>query len=280
MGPCPPGLTLDRKDNNKGYNPKNCRWAARRQQNRNTRANRRVLFRGRRLLISDLAREYCVPLPRVLARLKRGWSPEDAVTVPAGARHTNARLLTLNGETHCIADWARKVGINCATLSRRLATGSPLRQALTSPISQKRKSRILLFRGREQTLQDWARQLKIPPQRISQRLNQLHWSVEEALTTPVGAPRKTTHWVVLDGQRMGITAAATRLGVSAAFIRYRAVHGIPLRKSKQPRRKYRYQGQLLTIGQWAKKLRIPVSTLHDRLRRGWTVRETLTGCRA
>ena len=37
MGECPIDKTLDRKDNNKGYNKENCRWATQSEQQRNKR---------------------------------------------------------------------------------------------------------------------------------------------------------------------------------------------------------------------------------------------------
>lgn len=41
MGPCPPGYTLDRTDNDRGYEPGNVRWASITEQNINRRPKRK-----------------------------------------------------------------------------------------------------------------------------------------------------------------------------------------------------------------------------------------------
>lgn len=74
--------TLDRINNNGDYEPGNVRWATMKEQMRNTRRTRLITFRGETLCLLDMSKKYGLVRRTVDTRLKRGWSVEDALTVP------------------------------------------------------------------------------------------------------------------------------------------------------------------------------------------------------
>lgn len=77
------GLTLDRRDNELGYSPQNCRWATVAEQNRNQRRTKKYDFNGEQLVATDIARILGISAPTFLARVGwLGWSFEDAVSKP------------------------------------------------------------------------------------------------------------------------------------------------------------------------------------------------------
>lgn len=84
IGPRPSrDYTVERIDNDKGYEPGNVRWATRREQMRNTRRNHWIEIDGERKLISDWAKVKDIDATTICHRIKRGMSQRDAVMAPA-----------------------------------------------------------------------------------------------------------------------------------------------------------------------------------------------------
>lgn len=79
MGERPAGTSLDRIDNSGGYEPGNCRWATRSEQNRNTRTARVITYRGETRPLVEWASVLGVPYQRTLDRLRSGWPFERAI---------------------------------------------------------------------------------------------------------------------------------------------------------------------------------------------------------
>lgn len=74
--------TLDRIDNNKGYAPNNCRWVSMKIQNRNTRKNRLITYKGITKPMQEWCDELNIPKTTFWERLDNGWSIEKAIETP------------------------------------------------------------------------------------------------------------------------------------------------------------------------------------------------------
>lgn len=80
MGPRPSiAHSLDRVDNNRGYEPGNVVWATRVAQARNQRSNRVVVYRGQSMSLAEAAELAQLPYATIWSRLERGWSIDRAL---------------------------------------------------------------------------------------------------------------------------------------------------------------------------------------------------------
>lgn len=77
IGPRPsPKHTIDRIDNEKGYEPGNVRWATREKQMSNFRRNNLVTLADETLPLTAWARRIGVSAPTLAYRLRAGWDEQ------------------------------------------------------------------------------------------------------------------------------------------------------------------------------------------------------------
>lgn len=93
MGDQPPGLTLERNDNDGPYLLANCRWATRHEQGRNKRNNHLITANGLTLTMAEWAQRLGVSIQVIAWREAAGWSPERTVSEPARTQQSDMRAM-------------------------------------------------------------------------------------------------------------------------------------------------------------------------------------------
>lgn len=97
MGRKPSGRhELDRIDNNKGYEPGNCRWATRTENDRNRRSNRHLTHEGVTRTLAEWCEIKCLPRDTVQKRLAAGWSIPRSLETPVRAKAANGTAISAN----------------------------------------------------------------------------------------------------------------------------------------------------------------------------------------
>lgn len=78
------GLQIDRRNNDVGYCPGNCRWVTPTVNANNRSSNRRLEVFGESKSLADWARDgrCAVAYGTLRNRIHEGWNPQDAITTP------------------------------------------------------------------------------------------------------------------------------------------------------------------------------------------------------
>lgn len=99
VGPRPSARhSIDRIDNDRGYEPGNVRWVTPAEQSRNTRRNKRLTLNGRTMCAADWAKELRISPFTLYDRIRKGWSDERVLTAPCrysrGFRATQPEVMS------------------------------------------------------------------------------------------------------------------------------------------------------------------------------------------
>jgi hypothetical protein len=83
MGECPPNMTLERKNANGNYTPKNCVWATRKVQSVNRPGFvHAIKWQGKVWTLTDLATAYGLNESTLRRRKALGWTLRRALLTP------------------------------------------------------------------------------------------------------------------------------------------------------------------------------------------------------
>jgi hypothetical protein len=82
MGERPPGTTIDRINNDLGYEPKNCRWATKREQSKNRKITVFYEYNGKRLTLSEWSEELGIKRITLYTRISLGWTIDRVLGTP------------------------------------------------------------------------------------------------------------------------------------------------------------------------------------------------------
>lgn len=75
-------LTIERKNNDKGYCPENCTWVTKEEQYKNKRQNIMITYNGKTMCASDWGKETGISAQKIRWRYKHGWDVERIFGMP------------------------------------------------------------------------------------------------------------------------------------------------------------------------------------------------------
>jgi RNA polymerase sigma factor (sigma-70 family) len=122
-------------------------------------------------------------------------------------------LLTYDGKTQSIKEWAAELGISCQTIYNKHKQGLPIEEVL------KKCGTFITYKGETRSLKEWSKILSVNYITLFKRYN-MGWSAEKILT---GNDIK----ILYNGKKQTVKKWSEELGISPATIIHRYNKDLP-----------------------------------------------------
>lgn len=175
-------------------------------------------------------------------------------------------MLTLDGITQPINDWALDYGIYPAVIAERLERGWSAERAVTVP--------MIVAPGQILCSDHISGLPPLPKTRRIMR-DHRHATAQGKRIVHNGKSLTIRQWSDLLGVSYGTIAARLRLGMPVEKVLATSLR--PVRAERvTTKHLLEHDGMRLTIHGWAKHTGIPISTLYRRLKDGWSLSDALS----
>ena len=120
------------------------------------------------------------------------YSPENCrfvSTLENVHNREKSEVITYNGKTLHISEWAKIIGCSVSGLHNRIYRGWSIEKAIETPFKKLVDQKLLSFRGKTLNMHQWEVLLGLPRGTIANRIR-IGWSIVRTLTTPASSKRK------------------------------------------------------------------------------------------
>ena len=181
MGKKPsPKHSIDRINNNGNYEPSNCRWVTKAEQNNNTRQNHLIEYNEEIHNVTEWSEILDIDIRVLKSRLQRGWTIEKAFTEPLKRRTPTVVYKT---ETYTFIECEEKFGIPKEMIRARRKRGWDDKRIVETPPYSREK--LIEYNGEQYNVSQLSIILSLTESCIHKRLS-LGWSHEKIINTPSG----------------------------------------------------------------------------------------------
>lgn len=145
------------------------------------------------------------------------YEPGNCRWATRSVNNNNTRrnvYLTLNGETHTLTQWSRKLGVPAARLKMRVELGWNDEEVLTVPQCKRKNQQTITWNGERRTIIDWAEKTGIRLGTLRYRLRS-GWPPSRALSESPTRSRVTNSGkkYSVDGEILTLSGVERKYGI-------------------------------------------------------------------